>query len=151
MEKRIAVFPGSFNPFTIGHQSIVDRALPLFDRIVVAIGYNEHKADAGSIEAREEAIRRVYKDEPRVEVRSYSGLTVRFAEEAGASFMIRGVRNAADFEYEKTIADINREIGGIETVFIATLPQLSAVSSSMVRELEHNGFDTSRFMPDIKS
>ena len=99
------------------------------------------------IRDRLDAIRTVYSGNQRIEVRSYSGLTVRFAEEIGARFILRGIRNSADFEYEKTIADVNREIGGVETVFIATLPELSAVSSSMVRELEHNGFDTSRYLP----
>ena len=145
--ERTAIFPGSFNPFTVGHKSIVDRALPLFDKIVIAVGYNEHKAGAADVGERLDAIRTVYSGNQRIEVRSYSGLTVRFAEEIGARFILRGIRNSADFEYEKTIADVNREIGGVETVFIATLPELSAVSSSMVRELEHKGFDTSRYLP----
>ncbi len=143
----IAIFPGSFNPFTIGHKSIAERALPLFDKIIIAIGYNEHKSDAGSINERLEAIRRTFVAEPRIEVASYSGLTVDFARRAEATFMIRGIRNVSDFDYERTLADVNRRLSGIETVFIPTLPELADISSSMVRELSHNGVDVSQFLP----
>ncbi len=142
-----AVFPGSFNPFTIGHKSIVERALPLFDRIIVGVGYNEHKSDAGSVEERVEAIRRIFASEPRVEAVAYTGLTVDLARRTGASFMVRGVRNVTDFDYERTLADVNRRISGIETVFIPSLPELADISSSMVRELSHNGVDTTPFIP----
>ena len=142
-----AVFPGSFNPFTIGHKSIVERALPLFDRIIVGVGYNEHKSDAGSVEERVEAIRRIFASEPWVEAVAYTGLTVDLARRTGASFMVRGVRNVTDFDYERTLADVNRRISGIETVFIPSLPELADISSSMVRELSHNGVDTTPFIP----
>lgn len=145
---RIAIFPGSFNPFTIGHKSVVDRALPLFDRIIIAIGYNEAKeADTASLPERIRAIASLYADEPAVEVFSYEGLTVDFAREMGARWILRGVRSVKDFEYESTLADVNRRISGIETVLLFTLPEHSAISSSMVRELAHFGVDTTPFLP----
>lgn len=145
---RIAIFPGSFNPFTIGHKSVVDRALPLFDRIIIAIGYNEAKeADTASLPERIRAIASLYADEPAVEVFSYEGLTVDFAREMGARWILRGVRSVKDFEYESTLADVNRRISGIETLLLFTLPEHSAISSSMVRELTHFGVDTTPFLP----
>lgn len=149
MKQRIAIFPGSFNPFTIGHKSIVDRAMPLFDRIIVAIGVNESKgeADPDDLARRIRDIAVLYADEPSVEVYSYEGLTVDFAQEMGAQFILRGVRSLADFEYERTLADINRRISGLETVLLYTLPEHSSISSSVVRELAHYGVDTAEFLP----
>lgn len=147
---RIAVFPGSFNPFTIGHRSIVERALPLFDRIIIALGFNESKSSATGMAERDrrvEVIRNVFIGEPKIEVESYSGLTVDFARSHGASFILRGVRDVSDFEAERKLADINREISGIETVLLVALPELGYVSSSMVRELGNNGYDVSPYLP----
>lgn len=147
--ERIALFPGSFNPFTLGHKSLVDRALPLFDKIVVAIGYNSEKcaADDADLSARLEAIRAIYRDEPRVEVTAYSGLTVDACRECGARWMLRGVRSVTDFEYERTLADVNHRISGIETVILYTLPEYASISSSIVRELQHYGYATDEFLP----
>lgn len=144
---KTAIFPGSFNPFTIGHKSIVDRALTFVDRIVVAIGYNEHKSDGCDAEERAETIRRIFAGNPAVEVAVYSGLTVNFARERGINIIVRGIRSAADFDYEQPMADVNRRISGIETVFLPAIPELSSVSSSMVRELANNGFDVAPFLP----
>lgn len=145
---RVALFPGSFNPFTLGHKSVVDRVLPLFDRVVIAVGYNEAKGgDGAGAGDRAEAIRRVYRDNPSVEVITYSGLTVDACRRCGARFMVRGVRSVADFEYERSLADINRDIAGIETLLLYTLPCYASVSSSAVRELSRYGCDVSRYLP----
>ncbi len=149
MEKKIrtAVFPGSFNPFTNGHKSIVDRALDLFDNIIIAIGFNEHKEDSGDLHSRLETIRNIYKGNDAVSVESYSGLTVDFVKDKKADAILRGVRNMQDFEYERNLADVNREIAGIETVILIAEPQYGYISSSMVRELNNFGYDISRFIP----
>lgn len=144
---RIAVFPGSFDPFTIGHKDIVDRAAMIFDRVVVAIGYNEHKPSAGSVESRLETIRRVFGGNASVTVDSFTGLTVNYARSIGAEFIIRGLREVKDFEYERNLADTNAAISGIETVFLVARPEYGFISSSMVRELVNNGYDPSRFLP----
>lgn len=141
-----AVFPGSFNPFTIGHKSIVDRALGIFDRVVVAVGHNIDKP-GDDIARRIEAIRRAFRDNSRVEVTSYSGLTAEFVKRIEASAILRGVRNIADFEYERNLADVNKEILGVETVLMFSLPEYSYISSSMVRELAANGHDVSSLLP----
>ncbi|MBO4945330.1 MAG: pantetheine-phosphate adenylyltransferase [Muribaculaceae bacterium] len=147
-DSRTGIFPGSFNPFTLGHLSIVERALPLFDRLVIAVGVNANKAtDPRELEARLEAIRRATSGMPGVEVASYSGLTVDFARETGASFIVRGVRSVADFEYERQIADVNRTLTGIETVLLLATPELASVSSSIVRELQAYGCDVTKFLP----
>lgn len=142
-----AVFPGSFNPFTTGHKWVADRALEIFGQLIIAVGYNESKGIPDDLESRVETIRKLYRDDSRVKTLAYTGLTATLAKDENALYIVRGVRNTTDFEYEKTMADINREIGGIETIFIPTPPTLAAVSSSMVRELNHYGFDTSRFIP----
>lgn len=149
MEKEIrtAVFPGSFNPFTIGHKSIVERGLALFDRVIIAVGYNEHKAAGSDIEARVREIGRVFEGNPAVSVEAYKGLTVDFMKEKGATAILRGVRNIMDFEYERNLADINREIADAETVILVSDPGYGFVSSSMVRELDSFGYDTTRFRP----
>lgn len=145
--ERIALFPGSFDPFTTGHHSIVTRGLQLFDRIVVAVGVNDGKRSGSLAEDRVEAIKEVFADEPRVKVIAYSGLTVEAAEAEGARFLLRGVRSVADYEYERSLADINRNISNIETVILYALPELAVVSSSVVRELARYGRDISRFIP----
>lgn len=143
-----AVFPGSFDPFTLGHHSIVKRALSFMDEVIVGIGINEGKRSLIPVEKRVDMIRRLYADEPRVKVEAYSGLTVDFAREQAAEFIIRGIRTVKDFEYEEGIADINRKLTGIETIFLFTEPELASVSSSVVRELLHYGKDVSMFLPE---
>lgn len=144
------MFPGSFDPFTTGHQSLVDRGLELFDEIVIAVGISATKPVAPEAMAlRLEPIRRLYAGEPRVEITHYTGLTIDAARLHGCDFLLRGIRNTADMEYERSLADINRRISGIETVLLLTLPELSSVSSSTVRELMRYGHDVSEFLPHI--
>lgn len=146
-QHRIALFPGTFDPFTIGHKSLVERGLTCVDEIVIAIGINEKKKTYYTLEQRIEAIRRLYADEPRVRVISYSGLTVDVAQREKAQFILRGIRSVIDFEYEKSIADVNRQLTGIETLLLFTEPAYAHVSSSVVRELLHFGKDVSPFIP----
>lgn len=141
-----AFFAGSFDPFTIGHRSIVERCMNLFPKLVIAIGYNEHKPGEWPVEQRLRAIKELYADNPDIEVIAYSGLTVDAARKIGAQVLVRGVRGNVDFEYERNLADINREIGRMETVFLISEPEFSFISSSMVRELLHNGHDVSKYM-----
>lgn len=141
------IFTGSFDPFTIGHDDIVRRALPLFDRIVIGIGVNEHKKYAQTTEERIENISGLYAEEPKIEVKAYGDLTVDFAKREGAHYIIKGVRSMKDFEYEREQAEINRRIGGVETLLLFADPQLASISSSMVRELMHFGRDVSEFLP----
>ena len=143
-----AIFPGSFDPFTLGHHSIVKRALTFIDEVVIGIGSNEGKHNLIPVEKRTEMIRRLYADEPRIKVEAYSGLTVDFARKHDAAFIIRGIRSVKDFEYEESIADINRKLNNIETIFLFTEPELASVSSSVVRELLHYGKDVSMFLPE---
>ncbi|MDE6037548.1 MAG: pantetheine-phosphate adenylyltransferase [Duncaniella sp.] len=142
------LFPGTFDPFTIGHASLVSRALPLCDRMVIAIGYNSAKHSAENIAGRVAAIEAIYAGEPKVKVISYDGLTVDACRREGAGWMLRGVRSVADYEYERNLADINRSISGIETILLYSLPELSHISSSMVRELASHGHDVSKYLPD---
>lgn len=147
---RTGIFVGSFNPFTIGHDSIVRRVLPLFDRLVIGVvGDNVQKPDMQPAEERMQAIRELYKDEPGIEVKPYYGLAVDFARQEQARYIVKGVRSAKDFEYEREQADINRQItdGEVETLLLFAEPQLSSISSSMVRELQHFGLDVKRFIP----
>lgn len=146
-EKRTALFPGTFDPFTIGHESLVRRGLSLMDRIVIAIGVNEAKKSFFPLEKRLSMIRELYRNEPRVSVESYDSLTIEFAQKIGARYILRGIRSVTDFEYEKTIADMNRTISGIETFVLFTEPALTHVSSSHVRELLRYGYDVSEFVP----
>ena len=143
-----AIFPGTFDPFTLGHHSIVKRTLTFMDEVIVGIGINEGKHCLIPVEKRVEMIRQLYADEPRVKVMAYSGLTVDFAKEQEAGFIVRGIRSVKDFEYEEGIADINKKLSGIETIFLFTEPELSFVSSSVVRELLHYGKDISMFLPE---
>lgn len=148
---RTAIFPGSFDPYTIGHHDIVLRGLALFDRIVIAIGKNSSKQGETSVEERVAAIQKIYADEPRVEVCTYSCLTVDLAAEKGASFLLRGVRNVQDYEYERNMAEANKALSGIETVLLYTRPELAYVSSSLVRELRGYGKNVEAFLPKVKS
>ena len=143
-----AIFPGSFDPFTLGHHSIVKRTLTFMNEVVIGIGINENKRCLMSVEKRLESIRKLYANEPRVKVLAYSGLTIDFAKEQGAGVIIRGIRSVKDFEYEESIADINRKLSGVETILLFTEPDLASVSSSVVRELLHYGKDVSAFLPE---
>ena len=145
--KRIALFPGTFDPFTIGHESLVQRALGLVDEIVIAIGVNESKKTYFSLEQRLDMIGNLYENEPRVKVGYYDCLTIDFAKKIGAKYILRGIRSVNDFEYEKTIADMNRALSGIETFVLFTEPALTHVSSTQVRELLRYGHDVSDFVP----
>ena len=145
---RTGIFVGSFNPFTIGHDSIVRRALPLFDRLVIGVvGDNVHKPDMPSAEERMQTIRDLYDGEERIEVKPYHGLAMDFAKEENAHFIVKGVRSVSDFEYEQWQADFNRKMGGLETILLYTEPELASVSSSAVRELAHFGVDVSPYLP----
>ena len=144
------IFTGSFDPFTVGHDDILRRALPLFSRIVIGVGVNERKQYMQSADERCAAIRRIYEDEEKIEVKAYSDLTVDFARREGAAYIIKGVRSVKDFEYEREQADINRQLSGVETLLLYSDPRYSSVSSSMVRELIHFGQDVSRYLPPVK-
>ena len=148
-QQRIALFAGSFDPFTIGHKSIVDRGLQLFDGIVIAIGINPAKKPWQPLEQRIALLEKIYADDSRIKIATFSGLTVDAARRFGASFLLRGVRTVADFEYERQLADINRNLSGIEYVLIYALPQLASLSSSAVRELASHGVDISPYVPTI--
>ncbi|MCC8089640.1 MAG: pantetheine-phosphate adenylyltransferase [Rikenellaceae bacterium] len=147
--KRIAVFPGSFDPFTLGHKIIVDEGLELFDKVIVAVGVNSQKPGFLTIEKRMDLVRDIYSDNKNVDVVSYSGLTVEFCREIGAKFMLRGMRNTVDFEYERNMMQINQTLyPEIMTVLLFTPPEYVAISSSIIRELYTLGSDVSRFMPE---
>ena len=142
-----AIFPGSFDPFTIGHYSVVKRGLELFDHITIGVGSNCSKKSFFTLEKRLDIIRQVFHDEPRVSVKAYDSLTIDFAKKEEADFILRGVRSANDFEYEMSIADINKRLSSIETVLLFTEPQHSAVSSTIVRDLLNYGKDVAAFLP----
>ncbi len=144
---KIALFPGSFAPFTKGHHDIVKRGVQLFDRVVIGIGRNTSKQTTQTVEERCENIAALFADEPRVSVRIYDTLTVDFAKEIGAQFILRGVRNATDFEYEQQIAYVNKRLTGVETVLLFSDAELATISSSLVRELQAFGKDVSEFLP----
>jgi pantetheine-phosphate adenylyltransferase len=148
--KKIAIFPGSFDPFTIGHASIVERGLPLFDEIVIGVGFNANKRSLLSPEERVEAIRNLYTNEPRIRVVAYNDLTIDLARREGANYILRGLRSVKDFEYERDIANINHRLAGVETVLLFTEPQFSDISSSVVRELIAFGKDVTDFLPKKK-
>ena len=143
-----AIFPGTFDPFTIGHYSVVKRALTFMDEIIIGIGINDSKRTWFPTEKRVEMVKKLYADEPRVRVEAYDNLTVDFAIQHDAGFTIRGIRTVRDFEYEETIADINRKLAGIETILLFTEPELTSVSSTIVRELLHYGKDVTPFLPE---
>lgn len=144
---RTGVFAGSFDPFTTGHQSIADRALGLLDRLVIAIGHNPAKAGWKPVEERLRAIRELYAGEPRVRVVAYTGLTTEVARQEGATWLVRGVRSVADFEAERTLAEVNRRLSGIDTLLLIAYPEMEAVSSSLVRELAAFGAPYSQYIP----
>lgn len=144
---RTAIFPGSFDPFTIGHDALVRRVLNMVDELYIAIGSNTQKHAKFPLEERMERIATLYKNEPRIHVVSYEGLTSDFAQSIGAQFIIRGVRSTIDFEYERNIADANRMLTGIDTLILISEPQYAAISSSMVRELAHFGKDINPYLP----
>lgn len=146
--KKKAIFPGTFDPFTIGHHSLVKRSLTLMDEIVIAIGINDSKKSYFSLEERITMIQSLYKEDIRISVGTYDSLTVDYAKEVGADFIVRGIRSVNDFEYEKTIADMNRNISGIETFILFTEPELTHISSTIVRELLRFGHDVSQFVPE---
>ena len=146
--KKIAVFPGSFDPFTIGHEAIVRRALRLFDEIIIAVGANALKKSFFTLATRKAMISKVFQNEPRVRVDHYEGLTVDFCKKNGAGYIIRGLRTAADFEFERAIAQVNKVMASdIESVFLLTVPEHSHINSSIVRDILRNGGDASVFVP----
>lgn len=145
---KTAIFPGSFSPFTIGHQSIVDRALPLFDKIIISIGINSEKNQYFSIEERLEWIKDVYANNAKIEVKFYEGLTVDFCKKENANYILRGLRDSHDFKFEKGIAQMNKDLNKeVETIFIITPPEISHISSSIIRDIIKNGGDVSKFIP----
>ncbi len=147
---KIAVFPGSFDPITLGHQNIVERALPLFDKIIVAIGQNAIKNYHFSIAQRIEFIQLTFENNPKIEVTTYTGLTIDFCKQVDAKFILRGIRNIADYNYENSIAQMNKAMSGnIETIFIPTIPELSAINSTIIRDILINGGEVSKFVPAI--
>ncbi|HTN68264.1 MAG TPA: pantetheine-phosphate adenylyltransferase [Dysgonamonadaceae bacterium] len=148
INKRIALFPGTFDPFTIGHESLVKRGLTLMDEIVIAIGVNESKKSYFPFEKRIKMIRDFYANNSCIRVESYNTLTVDFAKKVKANYILRGVRSVIDFEYEKSIADMNRTISEIETFVLFTEPSLTHISSTLVRELLQYGHDVSEFIPE---
>ncbi len=146
---RIAIFPGSFDPVTRGHENIIIRALPLFDKIIIAIGSNQDKKNYFSVEERTGFIRKVFADYPQVSIDTYKGLTVNYCREVGAQYILRGLRTSADFEFERSIAQVNKKMyPAIETVFLLTLPEYTAINSSVVRDILIHGGDPSLFIPD---
>ena len=145
---KIAVFPGSFSPFTIGHQAIVERGLLIFDKIIIAIGENNEKKHFFSINDRIQWIKNVYLKHPNIKVKSYKGLTVDFCKKEDANFILRGLRNSNDFKFERNIAQTNKQLNNeIETIFLMTPPELSHISSTIIRDIIKNGGDVSQFLP----
>jgi len=148
MEK-IALFPGSFDPITRGHESIVKRALPLFDKIIVAIGVNDQKKSFFPLQQRLGWINKVFRDFPEVEVITYEGLTVDLCKKLNAMYILRGLRTSADFEFERSIGQMNKKmLPGVETVFFLTTPEYTALNSYIVRDIIRNGGDASPFIPE---
>jgi len=148
--QRIGLFPGTFDPLTLGHVDIINRAIPLFDKIIVGIGINTAKAPMFSPEQRLAWINEIYRDEERVEGAIYEGLTIDFCKKIGAQFILRGIRYVSDFEYEKTIADANRTMDkSIETIFLTGEPKYTSVASTIVRDIIRNNGDASHFLPEV--
>ncbi len=148
--KNIAVFPGSFDPITIGHESVIKRALPLFDELYVAIGINSDKKGFFPVEQRIEWVKRVFADNPEIKVIQYEGLTVDICRKLGAQYILRGLRTSADFEFERSIGQVNKKLfNNIETVFFLTLPEHTSINSSIVRDILQHGGDASDFVPKI--
>jgi pantetheine-phosphate adenylyltransferase len=148
--QKICLFPGTFDPVTLGHTDIIDRALPLFDKLVIGIGRNINKVPMFSEQQRLQWVRDIYKGNPKVDAVIYEVLTVECCKQVGANFILRGIRYVNDFEYEKAIADMNRSLeNNIETIFLTCLPQYTSVASTLVRDVLKNGGDVSRFLPDV--
>jgi pantetheine-phosphate adenylyltransferase len=148
--KKIAVFPGSFDPFTIGHEGIVIRGLSLFDEIIIAVGANALKKSYYPLNVRKEMIGKVFQNEPRIRVDHYEGLTVDYCRKNGAGYLLRGLRTAADFEFERAIAQVNRAlIPEVESIFLLTIPEHSPINSTIVRDIIRSGGDASRFVPSV--
>lgn len=147
--ERVCLFPGTFDPVTLGHIDIINRALPLFDRLVIGIGRNVNKVPMFSEEQRLNWLKEIYRNEPRISALAYDGLTVECCKSVGARFILRGIRYVNDFEYEKAIADMNRSMENkIETIFLTCLPQFTSVASTLVRDVFKNGGNVSQFLPD---
>lgn len=147
--ERIAIFPGSFDPITIGHVDIIQRALPLFDKIIISVGSNSEKKYFFNLEKRIQWIKKVFIKNPKIEVKSYNKLTVEFAKDSNARFLIRGLRNISDFEFEKTMAHANSELNpSIESVFLLTKPKYSFITSTVVRDTIRNDGDYWKFVPN---
>lgn len=147
---RVCLFPGTFDPITLGHIDIINRALPLFDKIIVGIGTNSSKSPMFSVAKRIGWVNEIYKNDSRVSCEEYEGLTVNFCQKIGAQFILRGIRYVADFEYEKTIADANRTLDkNIETVFLTGEPKYTSVASTIVRDIIKNGGNASPFLHDV--
>lgn len=150
MLAKTAVFPGSFDPITTGHEELVRRALPLFDEIVVAVGINTAKSYLFPLEKRLDCLRQVFQDEPKVRIDSFENLTAHYCQRIGARYLLRGLRNASDFDYEKTISQLNGIVGqGLETIFLIAQPNMSHISSTIVREIIKGGGDVSPFIPKV--
>jgi pantetheine-phosphate adenylyltransferase len=147
---RIALFPGTFDPVTLGHIDIIDRSVGLFDKLIIGIGKNANKVPMFSDKQRCDWIREIYKDDPRIDALVYEGLTIDCCRTIGANFILRGIRYVSDFEYEKAIADMNRSLDPeIETIFLTCLPQYTSIASTLVRDVLRNGGDVSQFLPDV--
>ncbi len=145
---KTAIFPGSFDPFTIGHESIVKRALPMFDKIIVMIGFNANKKSFFPLDKRLKWINQVFENEKKIQVRVHQGLTVDFCKEVGAKYILRGLRTSSDFEYERAIAQVNKKMHPeIETVFLLTLPEHTPVNATIIRDIVFHGGDASMFLP----
>jgi pantetheine-phosphate adenylyltransferase len=148
--QRICLFPGTFDPITLGHVDIINRAIPLFDKIVVGVGLNSAKSPMFSADQRIEWIRDIYRGNTKVEAAAYEGLTIDYCKQIGAHFILRGIRYVSDFEYEKTIADANRTLdNSIETIFLTGEPKYTSVASTIVRDIIRNGGNASPFLPDV--
>lgn len=147
--KKVAIFPGSFDPFTRGHESVVLRSLPLFDEVIIAIGNNSSKTGFFTVEERIKLIKMVFDNQPQVVVQSYDGLTVDFCRSVNAKFMLRGIRTAADFEYERAVAQMNKSmLPDVESVILLTTPELTPVNSTIVRDILRHGGNVSQFLPE---
>ena len=147
---RNCLFPGTFDPVTLGHTDIIDRALPLFDTLTIGIGRNSNKVPMYSEEQRIEWLRKIYAGEPKIHVLAYDGLTVNCCKMIGANFILRGIRYVNDFEYEKAIADMNRSLAeNVETIFLTCLPKYTSVASTLIRDVIRNGGDVAQFLPAV--
>ena len=146
--KKIAVFPGSFDPFTIGHEAIIRRAMSLFDEIIIAVGANALKKNFYSLDTRKEMITKIFRNEQKVRVDHYEGLTVDYCKKNGARYLLRGLRTSSDFEFERAIGQVNKSMEpDIESVFLLTAPEHSFINSGIVRDIIKNGGDASKFVP----